>query len=77
LTKATTGTYTLAAPGASNLYKTITVYSTSTGQHVTTVAGCLGGTTMTMAAAIGTSFSLYAVSTAAWSVVSLNGVTQS
>lgn len=78
LTKATAGTdYTLAAPGAGNINKFITVYSTTAAAHVVTVTGLLGGTTLTFAAAIGGSFTLYAVSPTAWAVVALTGVTQS
>lgn len=77
LTKATAGTdYTLAAPGAANINKTILVYSTAAAAHVVTVTGLAGGTTMTFAAAIGSSFMLYAISATAWSVVTKNGVTQ-
>jgi hypothetical protein len=78
LTKTTpAGTYTLAAPGAANINKFYTVFTTAALAHVTTVTGCLGGTTMTMAAAAGASFTLYAISATAWAVVALNGVTQS
>jgi hypothetical protein len=77
LTKATAGTdYTLAAPGAANVNKTIEVYSTTAAAHVVTVTGCLGGTTLTFAAAIGAGFTLYAISATAWAVRSLNGITQ-
>lgn len=69
--------YTLAAPGATNVNKFITVYTVEALAHVVTVAGCLGGTTMTFAAAAGASFTLYAISATAWAVVALNGVTQS
>jgi hypothetical protein len=78
LTKTTpAGTYTLAAPGAANINKYITVFTTTALAHVTVVTGCLGGTTMTMAAAAGSSFTLYAVSATVWVVIALNGVTQS
>lgn len=69
--------YTLAAPGVDALYKTITVYSEQALAHVVTVTGLLGGTTMTFAAAIGSSFTLYGISTTAWVVIAKNGVTQS
>jgi len=69
--------YTLAAPGAANINKKITIYTLNALAHVVTVAGCLGGTTMTFAAAAGASFTLYAISATAWAVVALNGVTQS
>jgi hypothetical protein len=69
--------YTLAAPGAANVNKFITVYSEQALAHVVTVTGLLGGTTMTFAAAIGSSFTLYAVSATAWVVIVKNGVTQS
>jgi hypothetical protein len=69
--------YTLAAPGAANVNKFITVYTVEALAHVVTVTGCLGGTTMTFAAAAGASFTLYAISATAWAVVALNGVTQS
>ena len=78
LTKtAPAGTWTLAAPGATNINKFITVYQTVAIANVVAVTGLLGGTTMTFAAAIGASFTLYAVSAAAWAVVTKNGVTQS
>ena len=77
LTKADAGTdYTLAAPGAGNINKTIFVYTATAAAHVVTVTGCLGGTTMTFAAAIGNSFTLYAISATAWAVIAKNGVTQ-
>ena len=69
--------YTLAAPGAANINKFITVYTVNALAHVVTVTGCLGGTTMTFAAAAGASFTLYAISATAWAVIALNGVTQS
>jgi len=69
--------YTLAAPGAANINKKITIYTLNALAHVVTVTGLLGGTTLTFAAAAGASFTLYAISATAWAVVSLNGVTQS
>jgi hypothetical protein len=78
LTKTTpAGTYTLAAPGAGNVNKFITVFTTAALAHVITVTGLLGGNTLTLAAAAGAGFTLYAVSATVWSVVSLNGATQS
>ena len=77
LTKGSAGTdYTLAVPGANYVNKGIKVYSTGAYAHVVTVTGLLGGTTLTFAAAIGSSFELYAISATAWAVVALNGVTQ-
>ena len=69
--------YTLAAPGAANVNKFISVYTVEALAHVVTVTGLLGGTTMTFAAAAGSSFTLYAISAAAWVVIVKNGVTQS
>lgn len=78
LTKTTpAGTYTLAAPGAGNVNKFITVFTTAALAHVVTVTGLLGGNTLTLAAAAGAGFTLYAVSATVWAVVSLNGATQS
>lgn len=78
LTKGSAGTdYTLAAPGAANINKRIFVYSTGAYAHVVTATGLLGGTTLTCAAAVGASFELHAISSTAWAVVALNGVTQS
>jgi hypothetical protein len=77
LTKTTpAGTYTLAAPGSANVNKKIFVYTTVALAHVITITGLLGGNTLTLTAAIGSSFMLYAVSATAWAVVSLNGATQ-
>jgi hypothetical protein len=77
ITKTTpAGSFTLAVPGAANINKFITVFTTTAYAHVTTVTGLLGGTTLTMAAAAGSSFTLYAVSASVWVVVALNGVTQ-
>lgn len=78
LTKADAGTdYTLAAPGASNVGKILTVYTATAAAHVVTVTGLLGGTTMTFTAAIGNSFTIIAISATAWAVIAVNGVTQS
>jgi hypothetical protein len=78
LTKALAGTdYTLAAPGAGNVNKFLYIYSTTAAAHVVTVAGLAGGNTMTLAAAIGNGFMLYAVSATVWTLVSTTGGTQS
>lgn len=77
LTKATAGTdYTLAAPGADNVGKIMTIVTDTAAAHVVTVTGLLGGTTMTFDAAIGNSFTIRALSATVWSVITKNGVTQ-
>ena len=78
LTKTTpAGAFTIAAPGTANVGKFLSVFTTAALAHVTTVTGLLGGTTLTLAAAAGAGFTLYAVSATVWAVISLNGATQS
>lgn len=78
LTKATAGTdYTLVAPGAANVGKTLRITSTTAAAHVVTATGLLGGTTLTFAAAIGNGVTLFAVSATQWRIDSNVGVTQS
>ena len=68
---------TLAAPGAGNFQKYVTIYSTSARAHVITVTGMVGGNTLTYGGAIGDSCVLKAISAAAWLVARLNNVTES
>ncbi len=78
LTKGTAGTdYTLAAPGAANVGKTLRITTTTAAAHVVIATGLLGGTTLTFAAAIGNGVVLYAVSATMWRIDSNVGVTQS
>lgn len=77
LTKAGSLAGTLAAPGATNWPKLITVYSTTAQAHVITVTGLSGGNTLTFGAAIGNSFVLKAISATAWVIVGLHNVTLS
>jgi hypothetical protein len=78
LTKTTpAGSYTIAAPGAANINKTLTVYTTAALAHVITITGLLGGNTMTLAAAAGSGFTLYATSATVWVMTANNGGTQS
>jgi hypothetical protein len=65
---------TLAAPGAGNFQKYVTIYSTSARAHVITVTGMVGGNTLTYGGAIGDSCVLKAISAAAWVVAGLNNV---
>ena len=69
--------YTIAAPGAGNVGKTLRVYTVNALAHVVTVTGLVGGTTMTFGVTAGAGFTLFAVSATAWIVQSSNGVTQS
>jgi hypothetical protein len=71
------GTYTLAAPGATNVGKIMTLTATSARAHVVTVTGLVGGTTLTFTAAIGHTCQILAVSSTVWAPLSLTGVVQS
>lgn len=68
---------TLAAPGATNFPKFVTIYSTSARAHVITVTGQVGGNTLTFGGAIGDSCVLKAISATAWVLVGENNVTLS
>ena len=73
LTKGSAGAYTLAAPGASNVGKVITITAGSAYAHVVTVTGLVGGNTLTFTNAIGHSVQLLAVSATVWGVISIAG----
>lgn len=77
LTKGSAGAYTLAAPGASNVGKIITVTAGSAFAHVLTVTGLVGGNTLTFTNAIGHTVQLLAVSATVWGVISIAGAAQS
>jgi hypothetical protein len=71
------GTYTLAAPGAANVNRRITIYISTAYAHVITVTGLLGGTTLTFTAGtVGLSVTLLAVSATVWIIAGNNGATQ-
>ncbi len=77
LTKGSAGTdYTLAAPGAANVGRTLRVTSTGAYAHVVTVTGLVGGTTMTLANAAGNGFEVFAATASLWVIRSNNGCTQ-
>lgn len=65
---------TLAAPGATNCPKYLTIYSTTAQAHVITVTGGIGGNTLTFGGAIGNSCILKAISATEWVVVGLHNV---
>lgn len=73
LTKGSAGAYTLAAPGASNVGKIITITAGSAYAHVVTVTGLVGGNTLTFTNAIGHTVQLLAVSATVWGVISIAG----
>ena len=77
LTKGSAGAYTLAAPGASNVGKIITITAGSAYAHVLTVTGLVGGNTLTFTNAIGHSVQLLAVSATVWGIISIAGAAQS
>lgn len=77
LTKGSAGAYTLAAPGASNVGKIITITAGSAFAHVLTVTGLVGGNTLTFTNAIGHSVQLLAVSATVWGIISIAGAAQS
>ncbi len=73
LTKGSAGAYTLAAPGASNVGKIITITAGSAFAHVVTVTGLVGGNTLTFTNAIGHSVQLLAVSATVWALLATAG----
>lgn len=77
LTKGSAGAYTLAAPGASNVGKIITITAGSAFAHVLTVTGLVGGNTLTFTNAIGHTVQLLAVSATVWGIISIAGAAQS
>lgn len=77
LTKAGALAATLAAPGATNWPKFVTIYSTTAQAHVLTVTGLSGGNTLTYGGAIGDSCVLKAISATVWVIVGLHNVTLS
>lgn len=77
LTKATAGSYTLAAPGAANVGNRMIIINGSTAANVVTVTGLVGGTTLTFTTAIGHACELLAVSATVWTLLASKGVTQS
>ena len=79
MTKASAGAYTLAAPGAGNVGKTLTIINGYATAHVVTAAGTslATGNTLTYVNKIGASATLYAISATAWGIIALAGVTQS
>ncbi len=77
LTKGSAGAYTLAAPGASNVGKVITITAGSAYAHVVTVTGLVGGNTLTFTNAIGHSVQLLAVSATVWALLATAGAAQS
>ena len=77
LTKGSAGAYTLAAPGASNVGKIITITAGSAYAHVVTVTGLVGGNTLTFTNAVGHSVQLLAVSATVWALLATAGAAQS
>ena len=71
------GSFTLAAPGAGNVGKTLYGYTATALAHVVTVTGLAGGTTLTFTAAVGNGFALYATSASVWTLIYNLNVTQS
>lgn len=77
LTKSSAGAYTLAAPGASNVGKILTISAGTAQAHVVTVTGLANGNTLTFTNTVGTSCQLLAVSSTVWGLLATAGVTLS
>jgi hypothetical protein len=73
MTKASAGAYTLAAPGAGNVGKRLTIICGTANAHVVTVTGGAGGNTLTFTNVVGASAELLAVSATVWGFIGLGG----